>query len=536
MINPTTAAKVGNPIIVEGLRNQGSTMTASVQFNATGSRAIVTTVETLDPTIQALPTLHVTIINTATGAEVGNAGGFFATSDANSAQLNADGTRLAITESGYDLVGAGGYYGTVRLVDTATGATVYSRDDFKGTTTLQFSADGTRAVIVADIPGNYNEQRDARWLVIDTVSGAELSGHTGSTGSTLADINSDGTRVVLTKSAWGPISPLNTVVTSVRVVDTATGELVSDNNHPFWFSQRDFSDVEVFRARFSADGSHVIVAYEHDPHDSLTTVAVLDSDTGAKLRNDIVSGHPVGILIDAAGTVLLTTREFVDGEQLTTWTVIDTTTAASVGPGVSLLDPPVKFGTDEPTDYPATTQLSADGTRAVLTTYSENDHHFQTRVAVLDTTTGRQVGTTAIFQANWTPSGVQLSPDGTHVVVTSTLDFVTTYVTVLSTETGTVGSVLGLHGDVTGPVQFNHDGTRAVVTTRGDANANGVATLVTVIDTTTGSRIGTTVPVPDAAGIGPAKMSDDGTLVVVPTRTYAGILTYGTRLTMLTIG
>ena len=103
------------------------------------------------------------------------------------------------------------------------------------------------------------------------------------------------------------------------------------------------------------------------------------------------------------------------------------------------------------TGYPSgwTSVLSADGTRAVITTYVPSATGTTTRVAVINTATGAQIGTTLTLPGN--PSGTAFSADGTRAVITTSATDATgttTRVAVINTTTGAqTGTTLTLTGE-----------------------------------------------------------------------------------------
>jgi protein subunit release factor B len=119
--------------------------------------------------------------------------------------------------------------------------------------------------------------------------------------------------------------------------------------------------------------------------------------------------------------------------------------------------------------------LSADGTRALIATQVYDygarltDPH-STRVAVIDTTTGRQIGTTLTLPGKL--YGAQrLSADGTHILITTSpwntlTNTGSTKMAVIDTTTGApAGSTLTIKGETAVEPLFSADGTRALIAT-----------------------------------------------------------------------
>jgi hypothetical protein len=120
------------------------------------------------------------------------------------------------------------------------------------------------------------------------------------------------------------------------------------------------------------------------------------------------------------------------------------------------------------------TQLSGDGTRALIVTHVENlmsglSDPDSTRVTVIDTTTGKQVGTTITLPGEL--YGAQLLSGGTHVLLTTELwDPLfyrgTTRLVVINTVTGNqVGLPATIDGQPSRTPIFSADGSRLLITT-----------------------------------------------------------------------
>ena len=230
-----------------------------------------------------------------------------------------------------------------------------------------------------------------------------------------------------------------------------------------------------------------------------TRVIVLDTRTGAQIGNAVNvsgatllgSGGLIAAQLNTQGTaaVLATRNSFGSGVRVA---VIDITTGTQLGATLAL-------------DGQATqaAQFNSTGTRVIVTandSFSTN----ATRVAVIDAATGAQVGTTiavtgSAITDNSNPQNrfrqvtAQFTADGTRAVLT-TRNFVgnaVTSATVIDTTTGTqLGTVL-VAGDPQAPAQFDATGTRAAIGTY-----IGNSVLVALIDTGTGAQLGTTISSP----------------------------------------
>src|SRR5262249_51652413 len=140
---------------------------------------------------------------------------------------------------------------------------------------------------------------------------------------------------------------------------------------------------------------------------------------------------------------------------------------------------------------------------------------FTTRVAVIDTATGTQTGSTTTLAGY---GGPLVSADGTHALITTSDSATGTNVTrvaVIDTATGTqTGSTVTLPGSVSGEVQLSADASRALITTtEGDATT-GFTTQVAVINTLTGVQTGTTLTL-DGSTSGTPVLSADGSRALI---------------------
>ncbi|PRC49255.1 hypothetical protein C6A85_75675, partial [Mycobacterium sp. ITM-2017-0098] len=124
--------------------------------------------------------------------------------------------------------------------------------------------------------------------------------------------------------------------------------------------------------------------------------------------------------------------------------------------------------------------LIANDRRVLITTdaYSQTTDTNTTRVAVLNTETGNQVGTTLTL----TRGGTVVSPDGARALI-----FTEATVAVLNTITGTATSA-ALTGSW-GVERWSADGRHALISSR-VTDAAGTTTRLAVIDTITGTHTG----------------------------------------------
>jgi hypothetical protein len=184
--------------------------------------------------------------------------------------------------------------------------------------------------------------------------------------------------------------------------------------------------------------------------------------------------------------------------------------------------------------------------RAVITTSGPNPAAggtHATRVAVMDTMTGTQIGTTVTLAGEATnPPYSQLTADGSRAVIATpvyrpgggTIDK-DMRVAVINTFDGKlIGTVLTLPGGfITGPPLLAADGTRAVVTTDVfDGVKRTYSTRVAVINTITGTQTGTTLTLNSRITYGPILLSLNGTHALL---SYGTSSIFGTATQLLVI-
>lgn len=175
--------------------------------------------------------------------------------------------------------------------------------------------------------------------------------------------------------------------------------------------------------------------------------------------------------------------------------------------------------------------LSPDGTRAVITTDATNWNvgGFATQIAVINTTTGKQVGVTLALDGLLTGSPPLVSPDGTRAVITVRPAGDGARVMVIDTASGNqVGSTFTLAGQDGTPTFLTADGRRAVVTTTSNDAISG-GTRLAVIDTATGTQIGTTLVSPRGSSV----LSAGGDRALVITTGGDANVGFTTRVTVI---
>lgn len=398
-----------------------------------------------------------------------------------SVAVSADGS-VAYVANGND---------TVSVINTTTSAVV---------STVRFDTDATGAHAVAVAPGGAVYVTDAtdrtvRVLVQPSLIATSVTkiGSVGVSGVGSTLLSNDGTRALV---ITGP-SPISTTSTTrVAVIDTATGKQVG--------STVSIAGKPVVPA-FSADGTRVVITAAGP---TATQLAVIDLATGKQTGTTLTLPGAVGVqLLSADGSRALTTTY---GSGTTQVAVLNTLTGAQTGTTVSV--------TGNQLEAPV---LNADRTRALITTsrpiWETPD---TTRVAVLDTTIGTQLGTTVEIAGNELAPPV-LNADGSRAAITNQIgDFAsgyTTQATVINVATGAqIGTTQALEGEGIsyGAPMFNAAGNRVVFMARTEGPVNTFTTRLTVLDTATGAPVGTGLVVD---GDGARELSADRTHILVTT-------------------
>ncbi|WP_409431795.1 hypothetical protein ACJEIK_23405 [Mycobacterium sp. SMC-16] len=395
-----------------------------------------------------------------------------------SVAVSADGS-VAYVANGND---------TVSVINTATSAVV---------STVRFDTDATGAHAVAVAPSGAVYVTDAtdrtvRVLVQPSLIATSVTkiGSVGVSGVGSTLLSNDGTRALV---ITGP-SPISTTSTTrVAVIDTATGKQVG--------STVSIAGKPVVPA-FSADGTRVVITAAGT---TATQLAVIDLATGKQTGTTLTLPGAVGVqLLSADGSRALTTTY---GSGTTQVAVLDTLTGAQTGTTVSV--------TGNQLEAPV---LNADRTRALITTsrpiWETPD---TTRVAVLDTTTGTQLGTTVEIAGNEVAPPA-LNTDGSRAAISTQIgDFAsgyTTQATVINVATGAqIGSTQGLEGQaVYGAPVFNATGDRVVFMARTEGPVGTFTTRLTVLDAATGAPVGAGLVVD---GDGARELSADRTRMVI---------------------
>lgn len=446
--------------------------------NAAGTRAVIATAASHWLTGK---TTRVVVVNPTTGARIGSAVTLSGT-PTGAPILNAAGTRALITATTSSWLT--GTTTRATIIDTATGARVGSTVTLTGTPFLasQLSTDGARALVTTSSYSWFTRRTTTRATLVNTGTGARVGSAVAVAGSPAAAlITADGARAVV--ATYSTIfDPANNKV-QVAVLNAATGAQLG-------------TTVAVAggpsgQPLLLTHGARALIATENiDPatNDTTTRVAVVNLSTGAQVGSTLArAGRLLWPQLNTAGTraLVVTSVQDTATDVITNRvTSIDAATGAVIGAEPTFVgDPTVLLA-------------SADVSRAVLATvtFDQATQTESTRIAVVDTATGSQTGTTVTIPGTaYAPVLQHSSTDGTRALITTFDRDVESGVTtvraaVINTSTGQqTGSTVTLPDlmDLTA-LLWRPDGTRAAFVT---ATANG--TQVSVVNTTTSDVIGT---------------------------------------------
>lgn len=560
------------PITATGVTSMGSVTVAGVPLNtgplmnADGTRGVITT-RSFD--LFGNTTTQVAVVDTTTGKQVGRT--VTLVGQPATTVLSGDGTRaLVMTSTPNPTTGISTT--RVTVINTTTGAQIGSTISVSGSPAgIRFlGADAKRAMILTDVYDAYdwdgNVEHNTAVTVIDTTTGAQIGTPLTVPGSPLDSmVSADGTRTLVTTSIPNPTTGIPT--TRVTVINTSTATQIA--------TVVDLAGNRSSAQLLSVDATRaLIITTEGDWAAGITRVAVLNTTTGTQTET-VLDGEASGLMFNANGSrALITTRTYdrTTGAYTTRLAVIDTITGGQIGDTIALdgegtvvlsadrtravvtvseSDPvsgtatrisvfDLATGTQVGTSVTLAGQwsipligadysrqlLNADGSRALITSkvVDPATGAADTRVAVIDTITGSQTGETITLAGDEFGSAL-VSADGSRVlIVTNVYDgrvsVNTTRLTVIDTTTCTqVGSTTTLTGFLNGPVLFNADSRRAVITT------STPSTQVAVINTTTGTQVGTTL---GYGGSGLVRMSADGARVLVATGSQLAVINTAT--------
>lgn len=526
VVDTATGRQVGPTQILPGVPNGQPLVTADGRHVVLTARAVYNGAVVM-------------VIDTATGQQVGAT---FTIPEGMPLRtvLSTDRTRAVVATTSSDLISGGT---RVAVIDAATGAQIGTTVTLPGDNSTMSNVDRTHAV-VATIDGDWNTGFTTRITVIDTSTGSQtgspvtvsgqLTGNAISGGISTAQLpGADGSRAVFVTSDYVGDS----AVTRLAVIDTATSTLVGAvelAGSPEWTP-----------LVLTADGRRAVVtATGGSPGATQTQVAVVDTATGQQVGTTatftdsafgVVAGehaiitmsNHVAVMDTAAGTA--TTITLPEGSVRAplvsadgVHALISDTAGAAVIVNTATGEQRALSGllTGTPKAFDTT---AAGGTRAVLTTTEPGafDGMGTTRVVLIDTTTGAQVGQTLTVKGD---AGylIPVTADGKHALINTFVftpirrnavggfpfGFASNRVTVIDTDTGgQTGTAL----TVTGAETLTRSGDRVLI-----SRFTGFNTQMAVIDMNTGRKALQTVAAPGEYG-GEPLVTPDGTRVVIPT-------------------
>jgi VCBS repeat-containing protein len=275
----------------------------------------------------------------------------------------------------------------------------------------------------------------------------------------------DGTKAIVTSNVQG------TDDTVVTFVNATSGKKLGNS---LLFNER-------VNAEFNPTGTRTVVVSQYGALDA-TRVSVFDTTTFDQIGTTLtVPGFYGGgdMLFDDSGTRLAIPLAHDDAGE-TSVVLIDLETGAQLGDGASV-----------PGGLWATPGFSPDGSRFTFQTEAGGGE-FTTRLAVLDTATGDQIGSTAVLAGR---SNSYVSPDGERIMVVGDARLPdAARIMVIDTVTGTqVGSTVMLAGEVPSSsadaIPVITANGRAVVTTEAYGDSLIPTTRLVVIDTRTGTLV-----------------------------------------------
>lgn len=532
------------------------------------SRAIVTTRAQDDDTGDY--TVFATVVNTKTGTQVGDTftsgliTGFGITPPQAAARFIGDGSRAVIMLS----QGAGAL--GVTILDTATAHPIGSTSIVAGdlVSDVKVLGDG-RTTLISTTTGDALMPTGTSVTFFDAATGAVLAPSTALPGGlTGVQISADGTRAVVQTRSGGFLFG---GTTTTAILDTASGQQVGTA-----FQQSIPSGFAAAQPTVTIAGNTAM----------FTTYDVVGSNlsgtiTAAKVSFvNLETGLQIGSTVAYPGGTAVTTALSADGRVAT---VTSVTTSVTYYPGTTFPIPgsavhttvleTFNASTGQPKGDPLVlagagagdTRLNATGTRAVVSFVS--DGQTATKIAIIDTTTGHQLGSTTIagsFAYSVADSlgtrdiFASYNTDGTaHITVLDIINATTLssfdiagafqrlmldpgetraivvtdgHLSVIDTASGQPLNTIDSAG--IGNIQFSPDGSRTVfITSAQDTHSDGYGTAVAVLDTATGRLLGAThLPTGNVESI---QLSPDGTRTVVVSQVPNASGSVDTRLIVI---
>lgn len=536
VFDTTTGAKLGDTVVLQGQAASFQSLGPVVSDDET--RAIVITSPQYNSSTGY--TSQVAIIDVVTGAQVGDTFTNVSFQEAPTVQASDDASRIVLTTQAVD-PDSTSVVTTMRIIDTADAAQVGTAITQDGSGTAIYTSDGARILMVTST-GTFGSDGYTHYTTlettVDTATGAPVGDTITLTGQpATVDSTPDGSRVILTTRSYDAAG----YTTRMIVLDTATGAQRGNT-----LTQTGSGPVQLI-----ANGTRaVLVTTDYGSTTTTTSVAVVDTASGDQLGDSITqSGEPVRLpngddafqLIQNGTRAVLATNAYDSPSDTSTIhvTVFDPLTGTQVGSSTTPM-----------AGHQPYLHVSPDGSLAAVVSYSQDPetHHDITHLALFDTATVTQIGTTTTA-----PGRGDVLALGTDRVVLSTGSYTDSAATVIiidPADGSQVGTTFTQPGYYAGPVaEITDDGTRVIVKTVTDYYVNGTGsgpyqqtTHVSVIDTATGQQVGSTItqggliPVRYGPGTsyGPVLYNTDQTRAVIYTNAYDAVSeTYASKVSVI---
>lgn len=427
LLDTSSGSKVGSGLTLEGTPWNTSAITVA------GTNILVEAVN--QNYFAGTSTINVAVMDTSNGNLVGH-------------PVSLDGAPWGdpiLNDDGVHLLVAGTISGAthVAVIDTATGEQSAATVDLAGVAGYVLPAgDGVHVVVTAD------DGVSTHLAVIDGRTGDRAGTMLSLTGRLAPPLlSADGIHVLVSATAAGS--------TEVAVLDTTTGARTGDILT---------LSGQVAGPLVNADGVHALFAASSD---NTTHVVVVDSRTGTSTPTADLAGVMSYTLADAGRTHVLVVTSTGGATHFASF---DSATGQPTGV-------PLSF-TGELTAWPYPT-TAADGSHALFILNPTG----QTHLVLIDITTGAQTGTGLTLPG--APGLPIVSDGGNHTTIYSRIDPThahgsSTHVAVIDTTTGNqVGVTTRLTGTPAALPGLSADGHHVVVRTFAGVSAT--------VDTTTGT-------------------------------------------------
>gem|GEM_PF-4629557 len=552
LIDTTTGTQIGETFVIAG--------SGTAAFNPQGTRAIVIS-STTDPISGGYETTRIAVIDTSTGQQVGRTA-TLSGDYASALEFNNSGTVAIIALTDNDNVGNDDVTEVV-LIDVTSGKTIGSRFEMAGQIeSMTLDASGTRAVVRTRIrPDVSGVAILNRVAVVDTATGRQVGATIDLPGESELLFNADGSRVLVV-TPWNFRGAENPT-TEIRVINTATGTQVGSTLSVTGFTVRTTSVNSVTQRA-------VVVVDEATSGSVVARVVVVDVATGQQVGSThvISDAFMQHMEINDAGTrailVAATVEYFGDGgaswiDGGTVVSLIDTATGASLGTVATIpdgyfvgmqrnsddsviviqtYDPSEETGRitvinangvqllqTDPEQNARVLAINDIGTRVVIATVKNNG----VEVGVFDTITREWIGTPRLVPTGASLADARIDADQNRLIVTLRDNRGGIAMTVFAVDLATgglVGSPVTIAGNSSEPAKLVGN-SRAILAAElytGGPTGETYTTEVALVDTTTGTQVGTTYRLPGAlAGI--SASSDVDAVQVTPDGSRAMVLT-----------